>query len=227
MYRIIQLPTLAAASDADDSKQSELQRLVNQHHQIDTERNQRLKRRLPWLLPYNCVAMYATYRLMAGIKTIHKRVWPTRQKFTWFNLLFLSTQLSVFWLTTYFSGTFLVLRVNPVEEWRYHKSQINAELNLMAQQDIDVDGSITQLVQLPQNQESRTKSFDLFRSVSKGLGLSERTLLTIERDLRQQHSAYTQTCAMAPLASMSATVQDAPFASFSATVQLRKLRDLP
>ena len=159
--------------------------MVNEHHSIDVERNARLKQRLPWLVPYNCVAVYGTYRLMAGIKTIHKRVWPTRQKYTVFNLLFLSTQLSVFWLATYWTGTFLVLKMNPFEEWRYHKSQINAELNLMAQQDIDVNGPITQLAALPDLNESKSKSFSLFTAVSKGLGLSDRTLLAIERDLRQ------------------------------------------
>lgn len=60
-------------------------------------------------------------------------------------MLYLGT-LQAFWFTSFYvTGCVLCLGVNPIEEFRFHKRQMQEELDLIAQNEIDMQGRIDQI----------------------------------------------------------------------------------
>jgi hypothetical protein len=89
----------------------------------------------------------------------------------------------------------LILNINPMYEYRRHVEEREAEFRLMSQFHIDVNGKIDQIGVM--NNDSEMKLMEAANggvpiqdqfliSMFKSMGLSDRTLLEVEHDLREQ-----------------------------------------
>jgi len=108
----------------------------------------------------------------------------------------IGTAQATFFTTTYFGGMFLVLGINPRAYYLKAKAMKDEEMKLISQCEVDVNGSIEdQLMQYARGPGSEGMSGDgpgedgTFKEVFliqmfKSMGLSDKTLLMVEQDLR-------------------------------------------
>ena len=110
-------------------------------------------------------------------------------------------QSSVF-TTLYISGTVLVLNVNLREWYKTHHKQKKEELDLLSRTKINVDGTIEQIGFLTSKTDLETKEAQsadakalskpmgdtLYYQFLRALGLSDKSMLLIEKDLREKHA---------------------------------------
>ena len=77
-------------------------------------KNQKYRKRLLFLLPFNAFSLWATIRYFKNIHKIGKKFWPTYQKATLKNLFVVGTAQAMFFTTFYIGGSLAILGINPI-----------------------------------------------------------------------------------------------------------------
>ena len=123
------------------------------------EKNAKFRRRLVFLLPYNLALIWGTVQYAKNINKISKWLWPQRRKFSVFNFMFIGTVQALFFTSVYAGGNLLIIGINPLD----------------AQKSFEPDSDFVE----------GTTSILLMKGL-KYVGLSEETILAIERDIRAE-----------------------------------------
>ena len=97
-----------------------LQDMMERHLVEDEIQNQKYKRRMIWLIPFNLVAIFAITRYCRNINTISKRFWPKDKKPSLGRVFLVSTVQAMGLITFYIGGNLLMLGVNPKEIYQRH-----------------------------------------------------------------------------------------------------------
>ena len=143
------------------------------------------------LIPFNLAVIVLTMKYCKNINKINKRFWPKRQKVSLANLFIVSTVQAIAFSTFYIGSHLIILGVNPKTAYARHKREQEEEMLLIANQKIDIDGKLDQLL-AGENKEKVEKELGssventFVVSMFKSMGLSDKTLLMIEQDLRVQ-----------------------------------------
>ena len=97
-----------------------LQDMMERHLVEDEIQNQKYKRRMILLIPFNLVAIFAITRYCRNINTISKRFWPKDKKPSLGRVFLVSTVQAMGLITFYIGGNLLMLGVNPKEIYQRH-----------------------------------------------------------------------------------------------------------
>ena len=122
-------------------------------------------------------------------------MWPNRTKATLGNLLYVGTLQAVGMSTLYFGGNMAILGVNPRAVYRRHLAQKEEELTLLANTQLRLDGPVEEQITGAIKEAENFFSYDPSQTVQdvfliqmfRSMGLSDKTILVIEQDLRNQH----------------------------------------
>jgi len=132
------------------------------------------------LIPFNFFSLYATIKYFQNIQRIAKKFWPNRQKATLLNFFMIGTAQALFFTTFYLGGTIALLGINPVAIWKRREQLIGGptEEELMADEK-----------EIEQAVSGMSMSDAVVLRTFKAMGLSDQTMVNIEKDLRAQQSA--------------------------------------
>lgn len=95
---------------------------------------------------FTAASFYGQIQYARNIDYILTRYWPHRKRASFRNLIYLSTVKALFFTSFFVTGVMLCLGLNPWDEIRFHRRQMNEELDILSQQQIDLNGSIDQIV---------------------------------------------------------------------------------
>jgi hypothetical protein len=132
------------------------------------------------LIPFNFFSLYATIKYSQNIQRIAKKFWPNRQKATLLNFFMIGTAQALFFTTFYLGGTIALLGINPIAIWKRREQLIGGptEEELMADEK-----------EIEQAVSGMSMSDAVVLRTFKAMGLSDQTMVNIEKDLRAQQSA--------------------------------------
>ena len=172
-----------------------MQKLIERQMAEEEDENMKYKKRMFLLIPYNVFMVALTLKYCQNYKYVAKKLWPNRVKATLGNLFFVGTIQAMGMSTLYFGGNMLLLGVNPRTIYRRHIKQKEEEMALMAQTQISLDGSVEEQITGAINEAASLFADDPSKTVQdvfliqmfRSMGLSDKTILVIEQDLRNQH----------------------------------------
>ena len=99
--------------EEDKSWLSELDQVDKLIEEEDLK-NQKYRKRLLFLLPFNAFSLWATIKYFKNIHKIGKKFWPNYQKATLKNLFVVGTAQALFFTTFYIGGSLAILGINPI-----------------------------------------------------------------------------------------------------------------
>ncbi|CDW87986.1 histone h2a [Stylonychia lemnae] len=149
--------------------------------QIEEEdlRNSVYKKRLLYLIPFQFFCLWGTIKYFQNIQRIAKLFWPRRQKATIFNFFIIGTAQSILFTTFYVGGSCAIMGINPIKVWQ--KKQILS--GGPSEEELTMDEKVIE------EQVKGMRTSDAFTlRMFKAMGLSEQTMVAIEKDLRQQQA---------------------------------------
>ena len=97
--------------------------MMERHLVEDELINQKYKRRMIWLIPFNLIAIFAITRYCRNINKISKLFWPKNKKLSLGRVFLVSSTQALGLITFYLGGNLLMLGVNPSEVYRRHIRQ--------------------------------------------------------------------------------------------------------
>lgn len=167
--------------------------LAKQHEELEAHG---FKRRLSLLVPFNALVFAGTLKYCRNVHRISNYfIPPHMRKVSVRNLFVVATVQASFFTTFYLGSVLLILGINPAEQWRQHEREKEEEFQMIARYRVNVDGDISQMglvgkeneLQIMESSNAGVPIRDTFIvSLFKSLGLSDRTILEIENDLRDQ-----------------------------------------
>ena len=171
-----------------------IQRLVEKQMLEEDEANARFKKRMFMLIPYNAMMVFFTLKYMKNYTKIANRLWPNVQKATLRNLLYVGTIQALGMTTLYLGGNLAILGVNPRAIYLRHKKQEEDMANIANQPiffEEEMKDQVVDLLKdadiLPQGEPNKKVQDVFLMQMFKSMGLSDKTIMVIEQDLRSQH----------------------------------------
>ena len=150
---------------------------MDQLIQEEDLKNTKYRKRLLYLLPFNAFALWATIRYFKNIHSIGKKWWPQYQKATLKNLLIVGTAQALFFTTFYIGGSLALLGINPVAVYQRRVTLVGGPtMEELAQDEENIGRAV----------QGMSTSDAVVLRVFKAMGLSDKTMISIERDLREQ-----------------------------------------
>ena len=146
-------------ADKRQSDADEIYERMEKNALQDHERNQKFRKRLIFLFPYNVFLLWGTVKYAKNINKIAKFVWPSRRNFSVMNFILVGTLQALFFTSVYAGGNMLILGINPMNMTEAFK------------EDSDFVAGSSSIV---------------IMSGLKYMGLSEETIKMIESDIRSQ-----------------------------------------
>ena len=148
-----------SAQQLKESKEAEeqLRELIMRHQEQAENANARMKKRLVYLIPFNALIGFASFKYAANLHRIANKFWPNRQKFTFMNVAIVGTAQSIIFCSIYVGGTCATLGINPRRMYREAKAMKMEEERLISKVSVDVDGSLEdQLLKYARGPEGTT-----------------------------------------------------------------------
>ena len=166
-----------------------MQKLVEKQMIEEEQANLKFKKRMFLLIPYNTLMVYLTLKYMQNYSYIAKKLWPNVRKATLGNLLYLGTIQAFAMTTFYLGGNMAILGVNPRAIYLRHKQQEEEMAALYSQSGV-LDGSsmsgALKEAEIFFAEDPTKKVQDVFvMQMFKSMGLSDKTIMVIEADLRE------------------------------------------
>ena len=143
--------------------------------------------RIYLLVPFNAIILKGSIEYARNIRSISKKFWPNYLKFTSrtkTNLFMIASIQALIFSTVYVGGTFAVIGINPWQAFKDLQDRQAEEIRLLGQIEIDFSKPADeQLLRRDPSGKISTSNLLMF-NMFRDLGLSDRTLLAIEKDLR-------------------------------------------
>lgn len=135
-----------------------------------------------WLIPFNMLMVYGTFKYCMNIHKISNYLWPNLKKVKISNLFIVSTMQAMGFTTIYVGGTLIVLGVNPVKKYREMQEMNEAMANMPVTDNlIGPDGKLdeSEFDKLSDGQKKMLRTLNSF-------GISNQQILEIEKEMRKQ-----------------------------------------
>lgn len=147
-------------------------------------KNAKYRKRMLFLIPFNFFCLYATIKYFQNIQRIAKKYWPRRQKATLLNFFLVGTAQAMVFTTFYLGGTIAILGINPIAVWKKREMLVSGPSDEELQQDEQ---------QIQKAVEGMNMSDAVVLRMFKAMGLSDKTMVQIEKDLRNQQVEAAKT----------------------------------
>jgi hypothetical protein len=140
-------------------------------------KNAKYRKRMLFLIPFNFLSLYATIKYFQNIQRIARKFWPKRQKATLWNFFLVGTCQALVFTSFYLGGTIAILGINPIAVWKKREQLVSgpSEDELLADEK-----------EIEQKVAGMNVGDAVVLRAFKAMGLSERTMVQIEKDLRNQ-----------------------------------------
>lgn len=104
-----------------EAELQEMQKMITKHYYEEEARNQRVRGRMWFLIPYYVSTLAGLMLYSLNIKYVARKYWPNRMKVTGGNLMLIGTAHAIVLFTIYVPGTFLILGIDPRDYYKEYK----------------------------------------------------------------------------------------------------------
>ncbi len=123
--------------------------------------------------------LYLTIRYSKNIHRIGAKYWPQYQKATLKNLLIVGTAQALVFTSIYLTGSLAILGINPIAVYQRRVTLVGGPTEAELLED---EQSLDKAVQ------GMSSGDAVVLRIFKAMGLSQKTMVSIERDLREQQA---------------------------------------
>ncbi len=123
--------------------------------------------------------LYLTIRYSKNIHRISAKYWPQYQKATLKNLLIVGTAQALVFTSIYLTGSLAILGINPIAVYQRRVTLVGGPTEAELLED---EQSLDKAVQ------GMSSGDAVVLRIFKAMGLSQKTMVSIERDLREQQA---------------------------------------